>query len=117
VRENLRVLAAFYANHERCTQRTRDWRAANPSLHAAREAKRRASKLQATPKWADLNVMKALYKEAADQGKRTGVLMHVDHIVPLKSNKVCGLHCPANLRVIPAAENLSKSNRLVAALL
>lgn len=36
--------------------------------------------------------------------------MHVDHIVPLQSNWVCGLHCEANLRVIPGAENESKRN-------
>lgn len=116
-RENRRVLAAFHANKERYSQRHAEWRKANPHLKNAKEAKRRASKAQATPVWADLNAIKAIYRTAVDLSRQTGVPMEVDHIVPLKSDEVCGLHCEANLRVITATENRSKHNRFDEALL
>lgn len=113
-RERLREYAR--ANSELYAARSRTWRETRPHLNAAKEARRRASKSQATPPWADSKAINAIYEEAVRLSNESGELMHVDHIVPLKGRNVCGLHCEANLRVVPAVENLRKSNSLIEAL-
>ena len=83
---------------------------ANPHIFNAKNAKRRATKLMATPTWADLEAIKGMYQLAAIFN-RTGINLHVDHIVPLQGDTVCGLHCEANLQLMPASDNISKGNR------
>ena len=95
------------ANRVACNQRAADWKKLNPHACVAYAGKRRAQELQAIPSWADLDAIAAIYKHAQEMGCG----FHVDHIVPVVSEKVCGLHCEANLQVIPAAENVRKSNR------
>lgn len=77
----------------------------------AKAATRRATRLLATPSWVDGDAVLAFYAEANRLSIEKGTVHHVDHIVPLQSKTVCGLHCEANLQVLPGAENISKSNR------
>lgn len=83
---------------------TRNYKLANPAKQNALAAKRRATKLQATPSWINKNVVDAIYKEAHRLGK------HVDHIIPLSSLTVCGLHWEGNLQLLDPIENMRKSN-------
>lgn len=71
---------------------------------------RRSIERRATPKWADAAEINLAYRVATQMTIDTGIVHSVDHIVPLKHPLVCGLHCPANLRVITLEENLRKSN-------
>jgi len=72
-------------------------------------AKRRALKLQATPLWANDMAIKEIYAKAKALG------MEVDHIVPLNSKVVCGLHWEGNLQLLTESENRRKSNIFVCA--
>ena len=70
---------------------------------------------QAKPKWLTEEhkfFIEEIYSLRDLRTELTGVVHHVDHIVPLKGKDVCGLHVPWNLQVIPAKDNLKKSNRL-----
>jgi hypothetical protein len=84
---------------------------AHPDIRNAMAAKRRAAKFRATPAWADTNKIRAIYSRSAALTKTTGNVHHVDHIVPLQSDVVCGLHCEANLQVLLGTENTRKHNR------
>lgn len=62
---------------------------------------------QATPPWLteqQIDAMREIYRQCPPD-------YHVDHIVPLKSPLVCGLHVPWNLQHLPAGPNMSKGNR------
>lgn len=83
----------------------------NPGLKAALTAKRRAQQALATPSWANPELIRCFYESANGLGMLLGEYYQVDHIVPLNSKYVCGLHCEANLQVILAQENNKKSNR------
>lgn len=91
-------------NKEESRRLTAAWAKNNKHLRNASSAKRRAYKLQATPSWSDLDLIK-LYYTMCPEG------FHVDHIVPLQGENVCGLHVLWNLQFLPAEENLRKGNR------
>lgn len=85
-----------------------------PKLNA-KTAKRRAQKIQATPKWLTkehFKYIEHLYLQAKELEKLDGIKRHVDHIIPLNGKNVTGLHVPWNLQILTAEENISKGNRL-----
>ena len=99
------------ANSAKINARIRIWKSENIHLVNASHAQRRASKLQATPSWANQLAIKEIYKLAELKTKETGIPHHVDHYYPLRGKLVSGLHNEFNLQVIPASENLRKSNK------
>ena len=86
----------------------RQYRKNNPERRVALTVKYRATKLKRTPTWANHFEIKMFY-DVAKVLSRSGVLFHVDHIVPLRGKEVSGLHVEGNLQVLPWHENLKKS--------
>lgn len=98
-------------NLEKERARGRQKQKDNPALVRSIRARRRAAELRATPSWANRFFIEEIYHLAVLRTQFLGVPHHVDHIVPLQSPKVCGLHVEHNLRVLAASVNRAKSNR------
>ena len=93
----------------------KNWKLKNKEYVAADTKNRRRKHREATPLWltqAQKSEMRELYKTAIELTKTTGVQYAVDHIYPLRSALVCGLHVPWNLQIIRRDLNLLKSNKL-----
>jgi hypothetical protein len=104
--ENARSRKWAAANREKSRVWKAQWKKNNLDVVAAMSGKRRAAMRNAIPAWADFEAISKIYAECQSKPGH-----HVDHVVPLISKLVCGLHCEANLQVIPAVENYSKNNR------
>jgi 5-methylcytosine-specific restriction endonuclease McrA len=57
------------------------------------------------PLWANLSIIKRIYENAEGA--------HVDHIIPLQGELVCGLHVENNLQYLTPEENSRKGNKLL----
>ena len=99
-------------NLEQHNATNRNWNANNKPIKAALQAKRKTAQLQRTPLWdPEVSLITAKYQLAAMLSRETGIIHHVDHIIPLQGRKVSGLHVFSNLRVIPGTDNVKKSNK------
>jgi hypothetical protein len=119
--------AYYESNKETVLARNRDWAATNKEkmlgYHldyvkrnrgkwSAQTAKYRSAKMGATPMWANTAAIDEVYTLATEWNALwPDDLVHVDHIVPLQSKVVSGLHCEFNLRLLRAKDNRVKSNR------
>lgn len=92
-------------------------KAANPEYYKALTSVRKRRHRAATPPWVTKEQklqIRQMYLEAQRLTKLTGERYVVDHVYPLISDEVCGLHTLRNLRIMTQAENLVKSNKMPA---
>lgn len=102
-------------NKESIIAKVAQWRKNNPEKALALSNKRRAGKLQAIPQWYDHDIVQSIYYLAKEMELATSaagypIKYHVDHVIPLQGELVCGLHVHTNLQILTAFENLSKYN-------
>jgi hypothetical protein len=100
------------AHPERMKEYFKNWQKDNMHILLANVAKRKAQKIKATPQWANEFFMSEAYHLARLRTKMMGFVWEVDHIIPLRSKMVCGLHVEHNLQVIPAIQNRLKHNTI-----
>jgi hypothetical protein len=101
-------------NKEHVSTYSKQYRDNNKEKYAFLCQKRKLDTMKRTPAWLsqdDFWMIEEAYLLAALRTKMLGVPHHVDHILPLRGKKVSGLHVPLNLRVIPAIENMRKTNK------
>ena len=108
-------LKEFYPGRVYYRGRSERWCDKHAARAGAANSRRRAAKLQAMPKWADSQAIKAVFAEARALTDATSILHHVDHIMPLRGKLAWGLHVHWNLRPLLASENIRKGNKLTPA--
>jgi hypothetical protein len=108
--EKSKLITKLWREKNFCHNRdlTKQWLKRNPGKSTSYCSRRKAAKLQAMPQWLNAKDLKAIDKIYT---KAVKLRKAVDHIVPLRSKLVCGLHWHRNLRVLSLKANLTKGNR------
>lgn len=97
-------------NPEKSREWALAWKKRNPERNTYNSQNYRAAKLRAMPKWMNEGHLAEIWGHYLYSSIFGTV---VDHIVPLRSEEVCGLHVPWNLQPLTFSENSSKHNRLI----
>ena len=115
----------FEQNRQKIYEKTAAYRKAHPDRRrailraysqknkdklCAAVRKRQILKQRAMPSWVDVDAINLIYKQSEYVSLLAQVPHEVDHIVPLRNSKVCGLHVPWNLQIITTTENRRKGN-------
>ena len=111
---NLKAREHYARNPDPALNRRKRWVMANRDKiradYAARHARIRRQTIKLTKE--QRAEIKAIYLRAIRLTKTTGEKYEVDHIIPLNHPRVCGLHVPWNLQVLPRELNGKKSNKV-----
>lgn len=98
----------YLDNRDKILEYTRKYYKDRPHVNCNNSAKRRALVLQRSLHGYE-DEIEAIYKEASFR-RDNGEDVEVDHIVPMKSKLISGLHVPWNLQIISKEENRKKKN-------
>lgn len=101
-------------NKDKYKKMSQEWKRRNRHKVVSYTVKRQNALKKRTPPWLSEDQVKEIeeyYWLSQDLKLVTGEKYHVDHIVPLQGEDVCGLHVPWNLQVLPSDINEKKGNK------
>lgn len=105
-----RVSNNYWANPDERRDVSKAYYEINKEKYILRAFWRKKKIKRATPPWLT-DEMKAEIKNLFDIRPEG---YHVDHIVPLQGETVCGMNVPWNLQHMAGSENIAKGNKLIA---
>jgi hypothetical protein len=97
-------------NRERMRLAYKEKYSQDPGYFLEAGTRRRSHQKSKIPNWANISEIRLIYRKARTL-RDAGIECHVDHIVPLRSKLVCGLHVQNNLEIVDPFTNRSKGNR------
>lgn len=116
-KNKLKIKRRYYQKHKASIlEKAKLYRENNSGLYVRLCAERRLAIEERTPSWLtedDKKEIAEIYEKAAEMNRDSPGAYHVDHIIPLRSPLVCGLHVPSNLQILTAEQNTSKGNKLL----
>lgn len=114
-KERVRLKNYFSENPEKKKEANDKYSKKYPERRKNSWAKKNYKRKKAANAYSSDELTEFAFEEARELCKfreqATGFPWEVDHVVPLLSDKVCGLHKWTNFAVIPASVNRSKQNR------
>lgn len=102
------------ANYSRYSEAKNKWKRDNVEYvlwsNKQRSKKIRQATIGKKEFWSEIG---SIYKKCKEMNKECGYIKYnVDHIAPINSAFICGLHVPWNLRIVDKGINASKNNKL-----
>ncbi|MGZ8924547.1 MAG: hypothetical protein ACXW2E_01560 [Nitrososphaeraceae archaeon] len=101
----------YEVNQHKVKERCKIYRKLNLHKIAERVRIRNSYLYRAIPKWYETDLIATIYKKRDELNELWGTQLQVDHIIPLTSITVSGLHCWANLQLLDKSLNSAKGNR------
>jgi hypothetical protein len=101
----------YIRDKEKMLAGSKRWKDNHPDKLREYSDLRNTLKERQIPGWCEKELISILYLKRDELNERYGLNLEVDHIIPLNSKTVSGLHCWHNLQLLDKNANCSKGNK------